>query len=505
MSNTRPNILFAVADDASFPHTGAYGCSWVNTPGFDRVAKNGILFNNAFTPNAKCAPSRACLLTGRNSWQLEEAANHWCYFPTKFKTYPEVLTGAGYHVGCTGKGWAPGVALDTDGNQRQMTGTPYQKRKATPPTKCVSGLDYAANFADFLAERPADSPFCFWYGGFEPHRPYEYGTGVELGGKKVEDIEHVPGYWPDKETVRTDMLDYAYEIEHFDSHLVRMLDMLEAQGELENTIVVVTADNGMPFPRVKGQAYQSANHLPFAIQWPAGIKNPGRVADTFISFTDLAPTYMELAGIDWEATGMAPPEGRSFTHLFAADNRESHRDFMLIGKERHDIGRPNDEGYPIRGIVTHDWLYVRNFEPDRWPAGNPETGYLNCDGSPTKTTILEMRRNGGDARYWQNSFGKRPGEELFDLRADPECLNNLAENTVLSEVKTRLSNQMEEELKAQEDPRILGNGAIFDAYPYADDKSRDFYGKFERGEMLPNTGWVDKTDYETNLFERTDR
>ncbi len=496
----RPNILFAVADDASFPHMGAYGCTWVKTPGFDRVAKNGILFTNAYTPNAKCAPSRACLLTGRNSWQLEAAANHVCFFPSKFKVYTEVLAEAGYHVGFTGKGWAPGIALDDSEKPRAMTGRPCQKRKLNPPTKCISGIDYAANFEDFLGGKPSDEPFCFWYGGFEPHRAYEYGSG--LGGKDPQQIEKVPGHWPDNETVRMDLLDYAHEIEHFDRHLVRMLDLLEEQGELDNTLVVVTADNGMPFPRVKGQAYHAANHLPMAIMWPAGINAPGRVTNTFISFTDLAPTYLELAGIPWAESGMAPPEGKSLLPLLASEDRGEHRDHMLIGKERHDIGRPNDEGYPIRGIVDRDWLYLKNYEPGRWPAGNPETGYLNCDGSPTKTAILEMRRNGIDSRYWQRSFGKRPLEELYDLCSDPECLNNLAALERFSRVKARLSQQMLRELKAQEDPRALGQGAVFDNYPYASKGYRDYYGKHQRAEDVPRTPWVSQTDFEAAESDR---
>ncbi len=493
---TRPNILFAIADDASYPHMSAYGCTWLDTPGFDRVAREGILFSNAYTPNAKCAPSRACLLTGRNSWQLEEAANHICYFPPKFKVYPEVLGEEGYHVGFTGKGWAPGVAVDESGEPRQMTGKPYQQRRLTPPTECVSPNDYAANFADFLDDKPTDTPFCFWYGGFEPHRPYEYGTGVRLGGKDPKDIDEVPGYWPDNETVRKDMLDYAYEIEHFDNHLEQMLILLEERGELDNTLVIVTADNGMPFPRVKGQAYQAANHLPLAMMWPAGIDTPGRTVDTFVSFTDLAPTYLELAGISWDASGMAAHEGRSLRELLTSERVQHHRDHMLIGKERHDIGRPNDEGYPIRGIVTDDWLYVRNFEPDRWPAGNPETGYLNCDGSPTKTVILDMRRDGVDTRYWQASFGKRPEEELYDLRHDPHCLNNLAARTSVAAVKERLNAQMTEELQKQDDPRIQGNGHIFDEYLFAHEELRGFYEKLKRGGMPPDLPWVNPSDFE---------
>ncbi|MGB0762268.1 MAG: sulfatase-like hydrolase/transferase, partial [Rubripirellula sp.] len=131
---TPPNILFAIADDLSFPHMGAYGTEWIQTPAFDRVAREGLLFNRCYTPNAKCAPSRACIVTGRNSWQLEEAANHWCYFPAKYPSYIEILARHGYTTGMTGKGWAPGVALDKNGKRRQLTGKPYAKRKAKPPT-----------------------------------------------------------------------------------------------------------------------------------------------------------------------------------------------------------------------------------------------------------------------------------------------------------------------------------------------------------------------------------
>ena len=496
-ADSRPNILFAMADDASFPHMGAYGCTWVKTPGFDYVAQHGIRFDNAYTSNAKCAPSRSCILTGRNSWQLEEAANHWCYFPAKFKLYTEVLADHGYHVGYTGKGWAPGVAQNAQGKRRPMTGTAYQKHKLEPPTNGISPCNYAANFADFIEDKPPAKPFCFWYGGREPHRAYEYGTGVALAGKDPAQIEEVPAHWPDSETVRTDMLDYAFEIEHFDSHLVRILETLRDRGELENTLVVVTADNGMPFPRVKGQAYHASNHLPLAIMWPAGIAAPGRVTDTFVSFSDFAPTYLDLVGVSWKQSGMAPAEGKSLRHLFESKTHGVHRDHMLIGKERHDVGRPNDEGYPVRGIVNDEWLYLRNFKPDRWPGGNPETGYLNCDGSPTKTAILEMRREGVDARYWQRSFGKRPAEELYDLREDPHCLNNLAGLDRFSTIKKRLSDQMTRELTAQEDPRILGRGDIFDKYVYADEKSRDFYRRYTQDANPPKAGWVSPGDFET--------
>jgi hypothetical protein len=214
--SSRPNILFAIADDWSFGHAGAYGATWVRTPAFDRVAREGVLFTRADTPNAKCAPSRAILLTGRQSWQLEEAANHVPFFPPKFKTRAEALGEHSDVTGATGKGWGPGVANDAQGKPRQMTGRPFNQHKRSGPTRQISDNDYAANFADFLGTVPQGRPWSFWYGAQEPHRAYEHGSGVAKGGKKLSDIERVPEYWPDNEIVRNDMLDYACEVEHFD-------------------------------------------------------------------------------------------------------------------------------------------------------------------------------------------------------------------------------------------------------------------------------------------------
>jgi N-sulfoglucosamine sulfohydrolase len=499
----RPNILFCIADDASFPHMGAYGCSWAATPGFDRVAREGILFNRAYTPNAKCAPSRACILTGRNSWQLEEAANHYCYFPAKFTTYSECLGENGYHVGHTAKGWAPGDPGEVDGKKRQLTGKPYNQKKLSPPTTGISKIDYAANFEDFLDDRPEGEPFCFWYGCLEPHRRYEYASGIEKGGKKTSDIDSVPAFWPDNETVRTDMLDYAHEVNHFDQHLEKMLQSLEERGELDNTLVIVTADNGMPFPRVKGQEYELSNHLPLAMMWKDGIKAPGRVVDDFVSFIDFAPTMLDVAQVDVGQNGMQTMTGRSLRDIFNAKKGniiDAHRDHVLIGKERHDVGRPQDNGYPIRGIVKGDHLYIKNFMTDRWPSGNPETGYLNCDGSPTKTECLQARTDKATKKYWDLSFGKRPEEELYNIKTDPECMHNLAEKPVLQDMKVALRSQLFAELKAQGDPRVLGQGHVFDGYSYAGKSTRNFHERFMNGEKL-KAGWVNDSDFEAGPLE----
>ncbi len=495
--DSRPNILFAIADDWGL-HASAYGTRWVRTPAFDRVARAGLLFNNAYTPNAKCAPSRACILTGRNPWQLGAAANHVSYFPPQFKGWAEVLAEKGWFVGHTMKGWGPGVATNLSGKPRKMTGNPYNARTARPPTSGIANNDYAANFDAFLEGAPEKGPWCFWYGALEPHRGYEFGSGVTKGGKKLSDIDRVPGYWPDNETVRNDMLDYAFEVEHFDRHLGRMLDSLERRGLLSNTLVVVTSDHGMPFPRVKGQAYEFANHIPFAVMWPRGIARPGRVIDDFVSFIDLAPTFIEVAGLKWSQSGMAETSGRSLSDIFNSTKSgqvNPARDHVLIGRERQDVGRPGDVGYPVRGIITSQSLYLQNFAPDRWPVGNPETGYLDCDASPTKTFILEAHRMNPADPAWQRCFGKRGDEEFYDLSRDRDCLTNLADNAASAPARSALKSRLLTELKAQGDPRMLGFGEEFDRYEHANKGHVGFHERFMRGEK-PKAGWVNESDFE---------
>ena len=471
----RPNILFAIADDWGFGHASAYGAKWVNTPAFDRVAKEGILFSRAYTPNAKCAPSRAIILTGRYSWQLESAANHQNVFPSKFGSYVEVLAANGYTTGYTGKGWGPGVANDANGKRRNITGKVWAACKTKPPARAISNNDYASNFADFLADTPKGKPWCFWYGTTEPHRAYEKGVGLRIA-KKLSDIDHVPAFWPDNAQTRGDMLDYSIEVEHYDTHLGRILAHLEKAGQLDNTLIVATSDHGMPFPRCKGQAYDYSNHIPLAIRWPKGIKGRNRTVDDFVNFTDLAPTFLEAAGVKQIAPLMQSVSGRSLFDIFASPKSGqvfSTRDHVLLGKERHDVGRPNNQGYPIRGIRKGDHLYLHNFEPTRWPAGNPDREFCaryipfgEVDSSPTKTLLMDNKDKPGFKRFYDLAFAKRPAEELYDLAEDPGQINNLAGKTEYAKVQKELSSQLKQRLKQTKDPRALGLDAPWDYYPY---------------------------------------
>ena len=331
-----------------------------------------------------------------------------------------------------------------------------------------------------------------------PHRGYEFGSGVKKGGRQLAEIDRVPAFWPDNETVRHDMLDYAFEVEHFDTHLGRMLATLAKRGLLDSTLVIVTSDHGMPFPRGKGSAYEYSNHVPFAAMWARGIAGRGRVVDDHISFIDLAPTFIELAGLPWAKTGMAESPGRSLTDVFRT-NRSGQvnpaRDHVLIGMERHDIGRPNDVGYPIRGIVKGGMLYLENFEPSRWPACNPETGYLNVDASPTKSLILDARRQNSTDPFWALCFGKRPRVELYNLKTDSDCVKNLATQSSTEKQRDALKGALYVQLKAQGDPRIFGQGEVFDRYLHSNEGHRNFYERYMKGEKL-RAGWVKDTDFE---------
>jgi N-sulfoglucosamine sulfohydrolase len=461
----KPNILFIIFDDWNgSTHAGAYGCTWIKTPNFDRIAREGVLFKNAFTSNPKCSPCRASILTGRNTWQLKEAVSHGGHFPADFEVYPDLLEKSGYDIGLTGKGWGPGDFKTLAKRTRNPAGPSFDALKQQPPAAAISNNDYPGNFGEFLRQRDKSKPFCFWMGFTEPHRPYEWNSGVRLG-KKLEDVV-VPKFFPDTEIVRRDLLDYSVEVEWGDAQIGRALKLLEEAGELENTLIVVTSDHGMPFPYVKGQIHEDAFHLPLAMRWGKGIK-PGRVVEDFVNMRDLAPTYMELAGLK------PSPQmtGRSLVNILRSEKSGwiENRDVMLAGKERHDIGRPFDLGYPVRAIRTKDFLFVHNFHPERWPAGNPETDFGNCDPSPTKEVIKLL---GG--HFYDLSFGKRLPDELYDIRRDPECVNNLANDLAYAQTVEELRYTMMRLLKEDGDPRALGNAHVFDTYHYLGGRKKGY-------------------------------
>jgi N-sulfoglucosamine sulfohydrolase len=314
-------------------------------------------------------------------------------------------------------------------------------------------------FAEFMSKRPADKPFCFWFGSWDAHRPYTKDSGVKSGMNP--DKVTVPASLPDVDIVRRDMCDYYFEVQRFDRRLGGMLDLIEKSGELDNTMVVISGDNGLPFPRCKVELYDTGTQVPLAVAWPAGIKG-GRVVDDFVNLAELAPTFMEAAGLKPLDTMTT----KSFLNVLLSDKSgqvDALRDRVFTGRGYHDYQcRAHDSGYPSRAMRTADFLYIRNYESDRWPSGDPVAfrknrgKYGEVDRSPTKTFLLEHQNDPTIAGLFKLSMAKRPYEELYDLSKDPHQLKNLANNPEYTATIRELTPAFEAKFTTRYNPVELG-------------------------------------------------
>jgi N-sulfoglucosamine sulfohydrolase len=446
-----PSIVFAIADDWSWPHAGAYGDPVVATPTFDRLAVEGVLFEQAFVSAPSCTPSRGAIVTGQHFWRLGAGAQLWSSWPSEFPEYPKLLAEAGYHVGSFRKGWGPGEHPHQSDNP---AGPQYESVKA------------------FFAARREGQPFSLWFGSSDPHRPYEPGSGAAAG----MDLNAIalPPHFPDAPAVRSDVADYYWEVQRFDREVGELLATIEAMGELDNTLVIVTSDNGMPFPRAKATVYDAGTRMPFVVRWPARVPARRRVTD-LISLTDVAPTILEAAGLPVPDA----MTGRSLMPVLTSSRSgrvDASRDHALFGKERHVPAQeaPISGGYPMRAIRTDDHLYIRNFLPDRWPAGTPSYRNAYVDGAwladtdngPTKTYLWEHRDEPGGRILYDLAFGKHPAEELYDLRADPGQLTNVASDPSYAAVKDTLSRRLMDALDATGDLRVVGGAEAWETQTY---------------------------------------
>ena len=467
-AETRPNILFCISDDQSYYHTGANGDPVIETPAFNRIAREGLRFVNAFCDAPTCGPSRSAILTGQPIWRLEEAGNIHSTLPAKFATYTELLAEQGYHVGYTGKGWSPG-RLEVGGRSQNPAGIEFSKRTMKTPFRAMRNTDYAGNFEDFLESTEADQPFCFWLGTSEPHRGYEPGIGKRSG--KDPDQVVVPPIFPDNDIIRNDILDYLAETETFDQQVARAIAMLEERGQLDNTLIVITSDHGMPFPRAKASLYDAGTRVPLAVRWPVGVVEPGREIEVFVNLSDLAPTFLEAAGIEVPEMMVA----HSFVGIFKNEPVKDNvaRQAAFIAMERHDGCRKGGKGYPCRAIRTADYLYIHNFEPTRWPSGSPDPSvcaraipYGEIDSAPTKTFLMEHANDDRYAKVAALAFGMRPAAELYDLKADPWQMNNLAGSVGVEVIQAEMRQRLFDHLEETRDPRVVGGAADWDYYPY---------------------------------------
>jgi len=462
----RLNIILIISDDQSAMHMGYAGDPVVLTPRIDQLAKSGVVFTNAFNNAPACAPSRASMLTGRNFWELEEAAIHFSFFPSKFQVFTDILADNGYAVGYTGKGWGPGNWKGY--RERDPSGTAVQEIFYDEVPQGINKNHYAANFKKFHNQK-GDKPYFFMLGTTEPHRDLARGMG-KASGLNPGQVE-VPGFLPDTEVVRNDILDYYYEINWLDKQVGEVLDFLREQGELDNTILVITSDNGMPFPRAKSNLYDYGSRLPLVVAG-AGISKGGISRSDFVTLKDLAPTFLELAGIEIPQA----MNGKSLVSLITKSQNgriENERDHVVMGKELHGWCQPNGEINPVRGIRTDEFLYILNLKPDLWPAGHPDPRFAwdlmpfgDVDGGPTKDELMAKRNESYFRSFFDLAFGKRATEELYDVINDPYQLNNLDFKPGYQEIKKNLAAKMNTYLLQTGDPRTLGKPEVFDQAPY---------------------------------------
>ncbi len=495
----QPNILFAISDDQSFGHTSFEGSGFINTPAFDRMAREGVYFSNAIAAAPGCAPSRSAIVTGRYIWQNEQSGQHGSSWMKKHVPFIDLLDQNGYVSGRTGKGVDPfQYARDESDSLWRSTnagGIVHSNILYDPdspdderPAGGITRINYFENFKYFMENVREDEPFFFWYGAYEPHRGYEEGSW-KRSDKNLEDVQ-VPGFLPDNEVIRGDLLDYAIEIEWFDLHLQRMLAYLEKIGELKNTIIIVTSDQGMPFPRAKPNCYEYGIRVPFAIRYPE--KFPGnRIVDDPLSFIDLAPTLLELTNTSHE--GMLPLTGESIVHILESNQQgivDESREYVFSGRERHSSSRYRNWGYPQRAIRSTDFLLIWNQKPERWPSGapqrikpgtadellpmygidengiyHPQWAFTDIDASPSGVFIIENHNDESIRPYFDLAVAKRPEYELFDIKNDPYNLHNLYGNPDYAEIEEKMKEALMQELIRTEDPRVVGpDKEIFDSY-----------------------------------------
>ncbi len=504
----RPNILFAFADDWG-RHASAYarldGPGTVNdliqTPHFDRIACEGVLFRHAFVSAPSCTPSRSALLSGQHFWRTGRGAIlRGAVWDGSNPSYTLMLRDAGYHIGETYKVWSPGTpddapygageyAYESAGRRfNQFSQNVTSLVAAGQPLEAAKQALYAEvmkNFEAFLAARPPGQPFCYWFGPLNVHRKWTRGSGKALWGLDPDALRgKMPPFLPDVPEVREDLADYFGEAMAFDAVLGLILKKLEQLGELDDTLIAVSGDHGAPgFPHGKCNLYDFGSSVALAVRW-GGAKG-GRVADDLTSLADLAPTFLEVGGV-----GIPPVmTGRSLVPLLTSSRSgqiDPARDAVFIGRERHvENARDAFLPYPQRAIRTRDYLYIVNFRPDRWPLGEPYR--LDGDNAPTVSQITEDTRatlpdeDAGPTKAWlvgvrddpqwkaayQLAYGKRPRVELYDLKSDPHQVKNVAGDPAHAKIQAALDRRLRDELRRTGDPRLVDDGKFFETPPMA--------------------------------------
>ena len=507
----RPNILFCFADDwgryasiyatlEKFPSLNQV----VKTPNIDRVAREGVLFRRAFVNAPSCTPSRSSLMSGRYFFNTGRGAIlQTAEWDAAIPSWPLLLRDAGYHIGQSHKVWSPGTP-----NDAPFGGTKYEYEKAGKlsndfsenVTKLMSEGqsleaargklldDVRGNFDQFLAARKAglpQQPWLYFFGSTTTHRRWIKGSGKKLWAIEPDSLKgKLPPFLPDVPEIREDVADYLGEAQAWDAYLGVLLQRLEATGEAANTLVVVSGDHGMPgVTNGKCNLYDFGTGVALTMRWPQGIKGKARVIDDLVSVPDLAPTMLDVAGV-------AHPAGmnfRSLLNLMQSDKSgviDKSRAWVITGRERH-VSQANDNlPYPQRALRTNDFLYIRNFKPERWPLGLPNlltdtnvpsqealesdtyAAFADMDASPTKAWLVAHRNDAQWKRFYDIAVARRPGEQLYDLKKDPYQMTNVAADKRYAATRAKLAAQLMKILTDAGDPRVTGDGMTFERAPF---------------------------------------
>ena len=406
-----PNFVILIADDMNWDDNGPYGHPAIRTPNLDRLAREGMLFRNAFLTASSCSPSRGSIITGRYPHNTGAEQLHWP-LPADQVTFVEKLKEAGYWTASAGK-WHLGEAVkdrfdlvvEADPSGFQLPAA--KDGTAAKPAMVANDASGSSDWIPVMRKRPEGKPFFLWLASLDPHRDYRH--GIVNPPHQPEDVR-LPPHLPDTPEVREDLALYYDEIARFDDYVGRVLDELEKQGVAGNTFVLVFSDNGRPFPRDKTTLYDGGIKTPWIVRWPAVVA-PGSASDSVVSSVDLAPTVLELAGL----TAAPTMEGRSFAPVLR-DPAQITREYAFAEKHWHDY-----EDH-VRAVRSKDFKYIRNDYPDL-----PNTPGADAVRSMTFRAMQRMQAAGELTAAQQAPFvTPRPGEELYDVRSDPFELHNLA-------------------------------------------------------------------------------
>ena len=503
----RPNILFLFADDwgrhasilSKIDGTGGIN-DVVQTPNFDKVASQGVIFRNAHVSAPSCTPCRSALLTGRHFWQTGTGSIlRGAVYDSSIPSFPPLLREQGYCVGYSHKVWSPGTPANSpftkdesfskNGgriNQFSQTVTKLITKGTPRETAKLAILDEVrGNFRDMLNSCKDKAPFCYWFGPTNVHRKWIKGSGKELWDINPDSLKgKMPAFLPDVPEVRQDLADYFGEIAAWDAAVGVLLDELENAKLTDNTLVVISGDHGAPgFPHGKCNLYSFGTGVCLSVTGPGVVG--GRVVDDMVSLIDLAPTFLEAAHIK-------PPEsmtGRSLWPLLHSKKSgfiDPTRDCVFTGRERHvESARADFTPYPQRAIRTHDHVLIMNFRPDRWPLGDPyhleegpeptqqelETNtrltLSDEDAGPTKAWLVQSRKKDSWKMLFKQVYGKRPHIELFHIKQDPSEMHNLAGEEQYAAVEEELTKTLLDEMRRTGDPRLIREGEFYETPPMA--------------------------------------